>query len=115
MNEKQKAALSLLQDKLRKERNIKTTLPQSEHKGFVFTEVGGVTVTIGNKGGIEIPAVRTYRQHPLVAAVMADTLFRKQHERDEDDPARASGFETVTSARGSVLTGGARTKPAVAT
>ena len=44
MTEKQKAALSFLQDKLRKERNIKTPLPQREHDGFVFTEVGGVTV-----------------------------------------------------------------------
>jgi hypothetical protein len=94
MTEKQKTALGLLQDKLRQERKIKTPLPQSEHNGFVFTEVGGVTVRIGSNGGIEIPAVRTYRQHPLDAAVIADTLFRKQHERDEDDPARVGAFET---------------------
>jgi hypothetical protein len=91
---KQKTALSLLQDKLQKERNIKTPLPQSEHNGFVFTEVGGVTVRIGSNGGIDIPAVRTYREHPSDAAAIADILFRKQHERDEDDPARARGFET---------------------
>lgn len=94
MTERQKIALSHLQDKLRKERNIKTPLSQSEHNGFVFTEVGGVTVTIGSNGGVAVPAVRTYREHPLDAAAMADILFRKQHERDEDNPARASAFET---------------------
>ena len=55
MTEKQKTALSLLQDKLRKERNIRTPLSQREHNGFVFTEVEGVTVRIGSKGGNRHP------------------------------------------------------------
>jgi hypothetical protein len=116
MTVKQKTALSRLQDKLRKERNIKTPLSQTEHNGFVFTEVGGVTVRIGSNGGIDIPAVRTYREHPLDAAVIADTLFfasstnaTKATQREQVPSKRA------TSARGSVLTGWARTRPAVAT
>jgi len=86
--------IRLLQDKLRRERNITRPLSVSEHDGVVFTEVEGVTVTIGVGGGIDIPAVRTYRESPLDAAAIANTLFRKQHEHDEDDPARASAYET---------------------
>ena len=109
MTEKQKTALSLLQSKLRKERNIKTLPPQSERNGVVFTEVEGVTVTIGGNGGIEIPSVRTYREHPLHATDIADILFRRQHECDEEDSARASAYENwPASARVSILLGGAR-------
>lgn len=94
MTDKQREAIRLLQDKLRQERNIKTMLPVSEHNDCVFTEVEGVTVTIGRDGGFEIPAVRTYREHPLDAAAIADILFRKQRERYDDDPARAGAFKT---------------------
>jgi hypothetical protein len=94
MTQEQMSKIALLRDKLRRERNIKKTLPVSEHNGVVFTEVEGVTVTIGSGGGIDIPAVRTYRENPLDAATIADILFRKQQERDEDDPTRATSLET---------------------
>jgi hypothetical protein len=94
MTDKQITRMALLQDKLRQERNIKKLLPVSEHNGLVFTQVEGVTLTIGSNGGIDIPAVRTYRENPLKAASIADIPFRKQHERDEDNPARASAYET---------------------
>ena len=94
MTGKQATAIMLLQRKLQPERNIKTTLHVTEHNGLVFTEVEGVTVTIGSNGGIDITAVRTFRDNPLDAAAAADMLFGKQYERDEDDLARAGAFST---------------------
>ena len=65
MTDEQTKIMTLLQRKLLRKRNIKTSLPVSEHNGLVFTEVEGVTVTIGSNGGIDIPAVRTFRDDPL--------------------------------------------------
>ena len=48
MTDKLATTITLLQHKLRQERNIKETLHVSEHNGFVFTEVEGVSVTIGS-------------------------------------------------------------------
>ena len=53
--------IRLLQDKLRQERNIKRTLPVREHNGLVFTEVEGVTVTIGIGKSTYLPSEHTGR------------------------------------------------------
>jgi hypothetical protein len=94
MTPKQETIIALLQDKLRRERNIRQTLPEKENNGIVFVEVQGVTVAIGKNGGIDIPSVRTYCNPPLDAAARADILFREQHERDENAPERAGAFKT---------------------
>src|SRR5205814_8860536 len=79
-------------EKLREKRRILKKLPVDEYNGDVFTEVNGVNVKIGRAGGIELPAVRTYRD-PLDAAVNADTYFSQQRERAEANP-KAATFRT---------------------
>jgi hypothetical protein len=112
---KQKTALSLLQDKLQKERNIKTPLPQSEHNGFVFTEVGGVTVRIGSNRGIDIPAVRTYREHPSHAAPSRTYFFANSTNATKTTRREQEASRRGTSARVSILQGDAKRRLAVAT
>jgi hypothetical protein len=82
MNDSQELARATLQEQLKKRRNITKPLPgRGESRGYFFTEVEGVTVIIGPRGGFILPAVRTYAakpgETPLDAAVYADDEFKK--------------------------------------
>jgi hypothetical protein len=90
LNIKQQAAREQLQQELLTRRQIATLLPnsgESEGGKFSFTEVEGVTVIIGEKGGYQIPSVRRYPETgkpgetALDAAVYADRHFREQEKR----------------------------------
>ena len=93
MNSAQKKAIEKLRTELLSRRKTAES-PPIESDGFVFTEVEGVTVLIGDRGGYRIPAVRTYRQSPLEAAAIAKELFDAQWERDRENLEEAS--ERVT-------------------
>lgn len=78
MNPRQQAARDVLQNELRKQRNITEPLPDLgvSDEGYAFTEVDRVTVCIGPRGGYILPAVRSYRP-ALQAAVDAGEKFKK--------------------------------------
>jgi len=87
MNSSQEHAKATLQAQLRKRRNITKLLPdRGESRGYFFTEVEGVTVIIGPRGGYILPAVRTYAAKPgetaLDAGVYADDEFKKNLRGD---------------------------------
>ncbi len=70
----------------------------SVSRGFLFSELGGVTITCSPSGLLNIPAVRSYHPPkyptPVVAAACADELWAKQHARDEANPKTAITFRT---------------------
>jgi hypothetical protein len=80
MNNRQKCEKERLESELRARRGITKSLPDKgeSREHCFFTEVEGVTVIIGQRGGIQLPAVRTYHKNPIDAAVYADDEFRKQ-------------------------------------
>ena|SRR5271166_2711589 len=95
MNGAQKKAVEELRAELGSRRKTTEGLPiKGEGDGFVFTEVDGVTVTVGEDGGYHVPAVRTYRQSSLGAALTARELFDRQWERDRKNLLKAIGRVT---------------------
>ena len=62
MNNKQLDALKRLEDQLRERRDLASRLPNrgESKEQYLFTEVQGVTVIIGPRGGYQLPAVRRY-------------------------------------------------------
>jgi hypothetical protein len=78
MNPKQQAAKAVLQNELRKQRNITKPLPNMgvSKEGYAFTEVERVTVVFGPRGGTIVPSARSYGD-ALEAAVYADVEFKK--------------------------------------
>jgi len=95
MNERQKDAIKKLQGRLRSDRNVTATLPDRGEAdgGYAFTEVEGVTVVIGPRGGYIVPAVRTYHMDALDAAVEAHVLWDEQKERDDADTLTARNWD----------------------
>jgi hypothetical protein len=92
VTDRQKDTMQRLRDELWKKSRLEPE-PPIEHHGDVFTEVHGVTVKIGPRGGIELPSIRRYTD-TLDAAVDAGGLFRRQRERDDANPTRAATFTT---------------------
>lgn len=82
MNSKQQNAKAKLQDELKNKRGITQPLPDlgENDKGYFFTEVGGVTVLLGPRGGYLVPSLPSYPE-PLDAAVHADNKW-KAHNPD---------------------------------
>lgn len=81
----QQQKLAELQDELLAQRGVSTRLPLvGEGDGYVFTEIGGVTVTIGPRGRYDIPAVRSFSEHGTPgeiardAVLYADELWERQ-------------------------------------
>lgn len=89
MSRQQEASIARLQDALRIKRGITMPLRNcgSNASGFLFTEVNGVTVTIGPRGGYGVPAIRRYPETgkpgetALDAAVYADEFWEKQQKQ----------------------------------
>jgi hypothetical protein len=82
MNNKQQNGKAKLQDELKNKRGITQPLPDlgENDKGYFFTEVGGVTVLLGPRGGYLVPSLPSYPE-PLDAAVNADNKW-KAHNPD---------------------------------
>jgi len=82
MNNKQQNAKAKLQDELKSKRGITKPLPNlgENDKGYFFTEVAGVTVLLGPRGGYLVPSLPSYPD-PLDAAVNADNKW-KAHNPD---------------------------------
>jgi hypothetical protein len=70
----------------------------SVSRGFIFSELRGVTITCSPSGLLNIPAVRSYHPPkyptPVIAAACADELWAKQSARDEANPKMAITFRT---------------------
>ena len=89
MTDRQQAGIARLEDTLRTKRGITGPLPNrgNNASGFLFTEVKGITVTIGPMGGYGVPAVRTYPgtgkagETALDAAVYADEFWANQQKQ----------------------------------
>jgi hypothetical protein len=88
MNNKQLDALKRLEDQLRERRDLASRLPNrgESKEQYLFTEVQGVTVIIGPRGGYQLPAVRRYPEtskpgeKALDAAVYADEFWKQQND-----------------------------------
>jgi hypothetical protein len=79
MNNSQERAKQVLQEELKKRRGITKPLPDrcESEEGWFFTEVEGVTVIIGVRGGFKLPAVRSYPK-ALPAAIEVDEVWKGQ-------------------------------------
>ena len=70
----------------------------SVSRGFLFSELGAVTITCSPSGLLNIPAVRSYHPPnyptPVVAAACADELWTKQDARDQANLQKAITFRT---------------------
>src|ERR1035438_3947534 len=95
MNNTQRVAITRVEDALRSERTIPVTLPIrfEDNEGLVFTEVDGVTVIIGLRGGYKIPAIRTYPTG-IESVVNARSLWDQQREWDINNPIEAGDHRT---------------------
>ena len=86
MNEKQQDTFQRLQDGLSRRGSIQRLSVLEIKDEFLFTEVDGVTVLIGPKGGFKIPAVRSYPEtggpgeHAIDAALDPNFFFKKQSQ-----------------------------------
>jgi hypothetical protein len=65
----------------------------AENSDCVFTEVDGVTVTVGVEGAYGVPSVRTY-DGGIQTAADARSLWTKQANRDALNSSKAAGYIT---------------------
>lgn len=92
MNSAQTTAVADLQSLLLSARGITDELVTIPDGDALYTEVNGVTVKIGRKGGYSVPDVRSYPEtkeigkRAIDAACYADVLLAKQTARASKTP-----------------------------